>query len=112
MRVLLPFLRFSRMKGKQIPAKFDPPPTQPTTTSGYSPAISICWRASCPITVWCNRTWLRTLPREYLASSFPTASSTASEMAMPRDPGESGCSSKIFRPACVRSVGLAWTSAP
>ena len=45
-----------------MPAKFDPPPTQPTTTSGSSPAISICAIASWPITVWWRQTWLRTEP--------------------------------------------------
>ena len=31
-----------------MPAKLDPPPTQPTTTSGYSPAFSICATDSWP----------------------------------------------------------------
>ena len=30
------------MNGKARPAKFEPPPTQPITTSGNAPAISIC----------------------------------------------------------------------
>jgi hypothetical protein len=50
------------MNGNAIPAKLEPPPTQPTTTSGSSPAISIWARASCPITVWCRQTWLSTDP--------------------------------------------------
>jgi hypothetical protein len=40
------------------------------------------------------------------------ASSTASEIAIPRLPGESGCSARIARPAFVSSDGLATTSAP
>src|SRR4028118_1788480 len=112
MRVSLLPLRFSRIKGKAMPPKFEPPPTQPTTTSGYSPASSICSRASWPITVWWSRTWLSTLPREYLASSFLAASSTASEMAMPKEPGESGCSARMSRPAWGRAGGRARAPAP
>ena len=37
--------------------------------------------------VWCSSTWLSTEPNAYLVSSRCTASSTASEMAMPRLPG-------------------------
>src|SRR5260370_35346364 len=33
------------------PAKLDPPPVQPTITSGSSPAMAICSIASSPITV-------------------------------------------------------------
>ena len=55
---------FSRMNGKASPAKFEPPPTQPMTTSGNAPASSICAIASCPITVWWSSTWLSTLPSE------------------------------------------------
>ena len=51
-----------RTNGNVSPAKFEPPPTQPTTTSGSSPAISICAIASWPITVWCRQTWLSTEP--------------------------------------------------
>ena len=47
-----------------MPAKFEPPPTQPMTTSGDSPAISICSMHSWPITVWCRQTWLSTEPSE------------------------------------------------
>ena len=53
-----------RRNGKASPPKFEPPPTQAITTSGYSPAISICASASCPITVWCSSTWLSTDPSE------------------------------------------------
>src|SRR6476659_6709332 len=97
---------FSRMNGKARPAKFEPPPTQPITTAGNAPASSICASASWPMTVWCRSTWLRTLPSEYAVSSRPAASSTASEMAMPRLPGESGCSASTFRPASVSLEGL------
>src|ERR1700730_10620836 len=100
------------MKGYVRPAKLEPPPTQPMTTSGYAPAISICFLASRPITVWWRRTWLTTEPSEYLASSCVAASSTASEIAMPRLPGESGSAARIPRPALVRLVGEAWTVAP
>ncbi len=103
---------FSRRNGKARPAKFEPPPTQPITTSGKAPASSICASASWPITVWWRSTWLRTLPSEYAVSSRPAASSTASEMAMPRLPGESGCSARIARPDWVSSDGLATISAP
>ena len=45
-------------------------------------------------------------------SSRPAASSTASEIAIPRLPGESGCSARIARPDCVSSDGLATIVAP
>ncbi len=45
-------------------------------------------------------------------SSCVAASSTASEMAMPRLPGESGCCSSIARPAFVSCDGLGTTDAP
>ena len=53
-----------RRNGNASPPKFEPPPTHAITVSGSSPAISICAIASCPITVWCSRTWLRTDPSE------------------------------------------------
>src|SRR2546427_9147552 len=102
----------SPMNGHESPAKLHPPPTHPITTSGYSPAISICFLASWPITVWWRRTWLTTEPSEYLASSCVVASSTASEIAMPRDPGESGSSFNMPRPALVRLGGGAYPVAP
>ena len=46
------------------------------------------------MTVWWSRTWLTTEPSEYLASSWVAASSTASEIAIPRLPGESGSSAQ------------------
>ena len=45
-------------------------------------------------------------------SSRCAASSTASEIAMPRLPGESGVSSSTAFPDCVSSDGLATISAP
>ncbi len=45
-------------------------------------------------------------------SSRPTASSTASLIAMPRLPGLSGVAARIARPAFVVSLGLATTFAP
>jgi hypothetical protein len=58
------------------------------------------------------RTWFRTEPSEYFVSSRGAAASTASEIAMPRLPVESGCSARIVRPAFVSSEGLATTRAP
>src|SRR5438270_925184 len=46
-------------------------------------------------------TWLSTLPSEYLVSSRVAASSTASLMAMPSEPGELGSCSRI-------SIQRAW----
>ncbi len=100
------------MNGNESPAKFEPPPTQPITTSGNAPASSICLSASSPITVWCMSTWFSTEPSEYAVSSRPAASSTASEIAMPRLPVESGCSARTLRPAAVSSDGLGTTVAP
>ena len=45
-------------------------------------------------------------------SSRVAASSTASEMAIPRLPGESGLASSIWRPALVSGDGLGTTLAP
>mmetsp|Transcript_60523 Transcript_60523/g.162359 ORF Transcript_60523/g.162359 Transcript_60523/m.162359 type:complete len:214 (-) Transcript_60523:1148-1789(-) len=92
---------FAPMYGKHKPPKFDPPPVHPTSTSGYSPAISICFMASMPVTVWCSRTWFSTLPRAYLLSSTVAARSQASEMAIPSDPGQSGSFSRICLPTSV-----------
>ena len=71
-----------------------------------------CLRASSPITVWCMRTWFSTLPSAYLVSALPPAASTASLIAMPRLPGESGSSASTFRPAFVARDGLGCTMAP
>ena len=64
-RVPRPLRRFSRMNGNAMPPKFEPPPAQPMTMSGYSPAMSICLSASSPMTVWCRRTCGRNDPRLY-----------------------------------------------
>jgi hypothetical protein len=79
------------------------------TTSASSSAFSSCFFASRPMTVWCISTWLSTLPSEYLVSSRVAASSTASLIAMPSEPGELGSCSRIFLPACVSGLGLATT---
>src|SRR5690348_10709610 len=95
-----------------MPEKLLPPPWQPITTSGYSPASFICPCASRPVTVWCMQTWLSTDPNEYLVSSWVAASSTASEMAIPSDPLLEGSLARMLRPALVRSVGEENASAP
>src|SRR2546427_11487105 len=58
------------------------------------------------------RTWLRTLPREYLVFLPVTADSIASEIAMPSEPGWSGSCARNFFPTFVWSLGLVMTSAP
>ena len=58
--------------------------------SASSSAFSSCFFASSPMIVWCISTWLSTLPSEYFVSSRVAASSTASLMAMPSEPGEFG----------------------
>ena len=80
--------------------------------SGMSPAFSICVIHSKPITVWCISTWFSTEPRAYLVCSSCMANSTASEMAMPRLPGELGSWLRMVRPALVRSEGDGYTLAP
>jgi len=81
-----------------------------------SPAAANCLTASWPITVWCISTWLSTLPSAYLVSApcaLPApAASTASLIAMPRLPGESGCRASTSAPALVARDGLACTVAP
>ena len=77
-----------------------------------SPAISNCATASCPITVWCRSTWLSTEPSAYRVSADPAAASTASEIAMPSDPGESGSSASTDSPAWVARDGDGCTVAP
>ena len=104
---------FSRRNGKNSPAKFEPPPVQPTMRSGAdSPAAANCLSASSPITVWCISTWLSTLPSAYLVSALPPAASTASLIAMPRLPVESGWAASMSAPALVARDGLACTVAP
>ena len=54
-----------------------------------------------------------TEPRLYFfLPPLVAATSTASEIAIPREPCESGCSDKTFLPNCVLFVGLAKTWAP
>ena len=100
------------MKGKEIPPKFEPPPKQAITMSGYSPAISICFSASRPITVWCRATWFSTDPRVYLQLGVDIASSMASEMAVPREPWFIGSRVMMSLPARVDIEGEASTVAP
>ena len=102
----------SAAKGKESPAKLEPPPAQPMTMSAASSAFSSCFFASRPMTVWCIRTWFSTLPSEYFVSSRVAASSTASLIAMPRLPGEFGSCWRTCLPACVSGLGLATTCAP
>jgi hypothetical protein len=47
------------------PTKLDPPPVQPTMTSGTSPSAASCCMHSSPMTVWWSRMWLSTLPRQF-----------------------------------------------
>ena len=105
-------MSLSAAKGKDSPAKLEPPPAQPMTMSAASSAFSSCFLASRPMTVWCISTWLSTLPSEYLVSSRVAASSTASLMAMPSEPGEFGILLEDFLPAWVSWLGLATTWAP
>ncbi len=42
---------FSRRNGNARPPKLDPPPVQPTITSGVSPASASCLIASSPMIV-------------------------------------------------------------
>jgi hypothetical protein len=100
------------MNGKAMPAKLLPPPVQPTMTSGSSPAISICSIASWPMMVWCSSTWLSTEPSAYLVSSCCAATSTASLMAMPSEPGWSGRLARMARPEWVSFDGEATQRAP
>ena len=102
----------SPRNGKASPEKLEPPPTQPTTTSGSAPACASCSRASWPITVWCSSTWFSTLPSAYLVSSWVAASSTASLIAMPRLPVVSGSRSRIVPAGVGLGEGLATQVAP
>ena len=55
---------------------------------------------------------MRTDPSEYFVSSRPPASSTASLIAIPRLPVESGSSARMARPAFVSFDGEGMTVAP
>ena len=75
--------------------------------------MSICFRDSSPITVWCSSTGSNTDPMLYFfAPPEVAAASTASEMAIPSEPGLLASCASSARPYCVRSVGLAYTCAP
>ena len=100
------------MKGKAMPPKLLPPPKQAITLSGYSPAIAICFSASKPMMVWCRATWFRTEPRVYLQRGVVRASSMASEMAVPREPGCMGSRVTMSLPARVDMEGDPSTIAP
>src|SRR4030042_4040398 len=112
MDIFAPFI-LSRTKGKERPAKLLPPPAHAVTISTFfSPNFSSCFLASRPIIVWCMSTWFKTLPREYRVSFEVTVSSTASLIASPRLPGESGFCSQAFLPALVSLLGLGTQLAP
>ena len=110
--IFLSLLIASPRYGRAIPLKLLPPPVHPTTMSGYSSKLSICFIASCPIIVWCNRTWFRTEPSAYLIFESLAHLSTASEIAIPRLPVEFGFSCNIFLPISVSFEGLAIQRAP
>ena len=110
--VVLPSFRLWRMKGKAMPPKFEPPPKQAITVSGYSPAICICFSASSPMMVWCIPTWLSTDPSVYLQLGVVVASSTASEMAVPSEPMCVGSFVMMSFPARVDIEGEPSTVAP
>ena len=57
------------------------------------------------MTVWWSRTWLSTEPRQYFVSSLLRASSTASEIAIPREPRQSGSFARTALPASVNGLG-------
>ena len=111
-RVFLPSWMLCRMNGREMPQKFEPPPKQPITMSGYSPVRAICFSASRPMTVWCRQTWLSTDPRAYLQFGVLTASSMASEMAQPREPWSLGLRVMMSLPARVDIEGDGVTVAP
>ena len=95
-----------------MPLKFEPPPKQAMTMSGYSPARAICFSASRPMMVWWRHTWLSTEPRVYLQFGVETASSMASEMAHPREPWSLGLTVRISLPARVDIDGEGVMAAP
>lgn len=110
--VFFPSRMLWRMNGKLMPPKLEPPPKQPITMSGYSPAFSICFSASNPITVWCSATWFSTEPSTYLQFGVVMASSTASDMAVPNEPWLLGSFVSTSFPARVDIDGDAVTCAP
>ena len=55
---------------------------------------------------------MSTEPSAYFVSSRCAACSTASEIAIPRLPVESGCSARTARPEAVSSDGLGTQRAP
>ena len=57
------------------------------------------------MTVWWSRTWLSTEPSEYFVSSRVAASSTASLIAMPSEPGRSGVSARTVAAVVRRAAG-------
>ena len=89
-----------------------PPPAQPMTMSGSSPAIAICRMASWPMTDWWRHTWLSTLPSAYFVPGCFIVSSIASLIAMPRLPLLCGSAASTLRPNSVSGLGLACTVAP
>ena len=100
------------MYGAISPPKLEPPPAQPITISGYSSNLSIAAFASSPIIDWWSNTWFKTEPKTYLYPFVLTATSTASDIAVPKEPGSSGFCSNIFLPALVVLLGEGVTSAP
>ena len=108
---IFPF-NFSLINGKESPAKFEPPPVQPTNRSGVSPTLAICFSASSPIIVWCIRTWFKTEPSAYAIFGSATAASTASEIAIPKEPDLFLGSRANLRPAAVNCDGERCTTAP
>src|SRR5699024_2412057 len=85
------------------PGQVGAPPAQPKTNSGASsPNISSCLSVSSPMMVWCRHTWLSTEPSEYRVPASAAATSTASDTAMPSEPGVSGSLARKLRPASVR----------
>ena len=64
------------------------------------------------MTVWCRVTWLMTEPRVYLQFGVSRASSTASEMAVPKEPWLLGSRVRMSFPARVDMEGEGVTCAP
>ena len=62
--------------------------------------------------LWCRATWLSTEPSVYLQLGVVVASSTASEMAVPSEPGWRGSRVMMSLPARVDIEGEPVTAAP